>query len=77
VRYHLAMPRKPDPEIEASRQEAERLSQLAPEVQRQVLAIIRSPADDPRLPKADREAARRRADAVAKFLRHLNRRRRK
>jgi len=61
----VSMPHQPaedDPELDQCRLEAERLAQLAPEVQRQVLAIIRSPADNPRLPKSDREAgATRRA----------------
>lgn len=62
--------RKPiDQELQA---EAERLAQLPPEVQRQALAIIRAPADDARLPRAERDAARERAATLARLLRHLN-----
>jgi hypothetical protein len=56
------------------REEAARLAQLPAEVQRQAVAIIRAPADNPRVGKRDREEARRRADALERHLRRLNRR---
>ena len=56
------------------RAEAERLALLPGEVQQQDVAIIRAPADDPKVGKSDREAARERADALEKYLRRLNRR---
>jgi hypothetical protein len=45
--------------------------------QREAVAIIRSPADNPRLSKADRKAAAERADALDRHLRRLNRRKKK
>ena len=56
------------------REEAERLALLPVADQREAVAIIRSPADNPKLPKADRKAASERADALARHLRRLNRR---
>jgi hypothetical protein len=72
-------PRKrpePDPVEADSRAEAERIAQLPLDVQKQIVSIIRSPAGDPRVRKADRHLARRRADLVVKFLRQLNRKKR-
>jgi hypothetical protein len=52
--------------------EAERLAQLPLDVQRQAVAIIRSPADNPKVPKRDRDLARERADTLERHLRRLN-----
>jgi hypothetical protein len=57
--------------------EAERLALLPRAEQRKALALIRAPADDAKVPTADREAARLRADTLERHLRRLNRRRRK
>ncbi len=56
--------------------EAERLAQLPREEQRKAVAIIRAPADNPKLSKRDRKEARHRADALERHLRRLNRRKR-
>jgi hypothetical protein len=50
------------------REEAGRLAQLPVEVQRQILDIHRSTANDPKLRKRDREAARERLVALENFL---------
>ena len=55
------------------REEAERLALLPREVQKQAVALIRAPAQDPQLNDADRESARMRADALERHLRRLNR----
>ena len=55
-------------------EEAERLSLLPVDEQRKAVAIIRAPADDPKLSRADRRAAAERADALTRHLRRLNRR---
>jgi hypothetical protein len=58
-----------DPEKEQEyREEAARLGQLPKEDQREIIALHRSVADNPKVRKADREAARERADALEKFL---------
>jgi hypothetical protein len=68
---------EPDPDLEGEyRAEAERLAQLPPDVQRKAVELIRGPADDPKVPTADREAARRRAAALERHLRRFNRARR-
>jgi hypothetical protein len=59
------------------REEAERLAVLPRDVQRQAIALIRAPADNPKVKKRDREEARRRADALERHLRRLNRRKKK
>jgi esterase/lipase superfamily enzyme len=56
------------------REEAERLALLPRDVQRQAVALIRAPADNPKVGKRDREEARQRADALERHLRNLNRR---
>jgi hypothetical protein len=56
------------------RAEAERLALLPPADQREVIALHRSVAANPKLPKADRRAAADRADALERRLRRLNRR---
>ena len=53
--------------------EAERLAQLPRDVQQQAVAIIRAPADNPKVGKRDRDLARERADALERHLRRLNR----
>jgi hypothetical protein len=50
------------------REEADRLAQLPVEVQRQILDIHRSTANDTKLRKRDREAARKRVEALERFL---------
>jgi hypothetical protein len=57
--------------------EAERLARLPRDVQRQAVALIRAPADDPNVAKPDRQEARDRADALERHLRRLNRQKRK
>ena len=59
------------------REEAERLAVLPRDVQRQAIVLIRAPADNPKVKKRDREEARRRADALERHLRRLNRRKKK
>ena len=50
------------------REEAERLSALPQDVQRQIIAMHWADANNPRVPEADREYAKERADALEKFL---------
>ena len=59
------------------REEAERLAQLPADVQRKAVALIREPADNPKVGQRDREEARERADALDRHLRRLNRRKKK
>ena len=59
------------------REEAERLALLPRDVQRQAVAIIREPADNPKVGKRDRDEARERADTLERHLRRLNRRKKK
>jgi hypothetical protein len=56
------------------RAEAERLALLPPADRREVIALHRSVAANPKLPKADRQAAADRADALERHLRRLTRR---
>ena len=53
------------------------VSKLAPEVQHQVIALIRSPANDKAVSRQDRQAANDRADALERHLKALKRKRRK
>jgi len=62
---------------EEYRAEAERLAEVPRDVQRQAVAIVRAPADNPKVGKRDREEARERADALERHLRRLNRRKKK
>jgi hypothetical protein len=55
------------------RAEAERLAELPRDVQRKAIALIRAPANDPKVRKCDREEARERADALTRNLRRMNR----
>jgi esterase/lipase superfamily enzyme len=55
------------------REEAERLAELSRDDQRRAVALIRAPADNPKVGKRDREEARERADALERHLRRLNR----
>ena len=59
------------------REEAERLARLPREDQREVIALHRSVADNPNVPKEDRRAARERAEALERHLRRLNRAKKK
>ena len=72
-RYNPSMPQDPDSVEADSRAEAERLAQLPRDQQEAIIALHRSVADNPKVPKADRDLARRRADLLSKFLRQLNR----
>lgn len=58
---------------DGDRAEAERLALLPVADQREVIALHRSVADNPKVPKADRQAAADRADALERHLRLLNR----
>jgi hypothetical protein len=49
-------------------EEAERLSQLPVEDQREVIALHRSIASNPKVPKREREAGKERADALERLL---------
>lgn len=62
-----------DPKQQEFKDEAERLAQLPRDVQRHAVALIRAPADDPKLARSDRQAARERAEALERHLRRLNR----
>ncbi len=57
----------PEQELEF-REEAERLGQLAREDQRAFIAMLRADSDNRKVPKADRDFARERADALERFL---------
>ena len=68
----------PDPSKEQeNHEEAERLAQLPAEEQAAIVAWHRDIADNPRLRKADREAARERAEALARLLKLPKGRRKK
>jgi hypothetical protein len=56
---------------------AERLAMLPRDVQRKAVALIRAPADDSKVGKRGRDAARERSDALERHLRRLRRRKRK
>jgi hypothetical protein len=58
------------------REEADRLALLPLAEQRKVVALIRAPADDPQVSRADRKTAVERAEALTRHLRRLNRRKR-
>jgi hypothetical protein len=60
---------------QAFREEAERLKLLDVDTQRQILALYREPADNPKLPMRDRQAALERVAALEKLL-GLSRRKR-
>lgn len=51
------------------REEARRLAELPRADQREIIALHRSVADDGKVSKRDRELARERAEALARFLR--------
>jgi hypothetical protein len=59
------------------RAEAERLALLPRADQSEVIALHRSVAENAKLPKADRQAAADRADALERYLRRLNRRKKR
>lgn len=54
------------------REEAERLALLPDAEQRAAIAMHRSVAGNPKVPKRDRELARERAEALEHHLRRLN-----
>ena len=56
------------------REEAERLALLPRELQKQAIALIRAPANDPEVNDLDRENARLHADGLERLLRVINRR---
>jgi hypothetical protein len=70
------MPADPAKEQEY-RAEAERLAELPRDVQRQAIALIRAPAENPKVGRRDREDARERAEALERHLRRLNRKKKK
>jgi hypothetical protein len=51
------------------REEARRLTSLPREDQREVIALYRKIADNPKVPKQEREEGHRRANALERFLR--------
>jgi hypothetical protein len=61
------------PKDDEYRAEAERLALLPVADQGEIIALHRSVADNPKVPKADRQAAADRADALERHLRRLNR----
>jgi hypothetical protein len=56
------------------REEAERLAQLTRDDQKSIIALHRSIASNPKVPKAERQAGRERADALERYLNRLARR---
>jgi hypothetical protein len=71
---------KPTPEPAREREyreEAERLARLPVADQKEIIALHRSVADNPKAPKRDRDAARERVDALERHLRRLNRAKKK
>jgi hypothetical protein len=59
----------PEAPIEQYREEAERLAQLPRQDQREIIAMHRDIARNPKVPKRDREAGLERADALEHLLR--------
>ena len=59
------------------RVEAERLAELPRDMQRKLIAQHRAIAADKAVPKADRQEAKERAEALEKHLRRLARKKRK
>jgi hypothetical protein len=59
------------------REEAQRLALLPKEDQRQIIALHRSVADNPKVPKREREAGRQRADALERLLKLGKKKRKK
>jgi hypothetical protein len=59
------------------REEAERLALLPEEDQREIIALHRSVADNPKVPKREREAGRQRADALERLLKLGKKKRKK
>ena len=57
--------------------EAQRLALVPVEDQKQILAMHRAIAGNAKVPKADRQLARERADALEKHLRLLNKSKKK
>ena len=67
------MPADPQKEQEY-REEAERLALLPRDEQKAIIAMHRDIASNPKVPKAEREAGRERADALERHLNRLARR---
>src|SRR5262249_7792565 len=68
----------PDPAKEQEyREEAEPLAQLAVEDQREIIALHRSVASNPKVPKRERKAGLERADALERLLGLAKKKRRK
>ena len=63
------MKKKPDEKEQEFRDEAERLKLVDRKTQRQIIELHRSVADNPKVRKADRDAARELADALERLLR--------
>jgi hypothetical protein len=57
--------------------EAERLALLPADLSAQIIALIRAPATDPKVSKADRVEARRLADGLQRPLRRLQSKKKK
>jgi len=57
------------------REEAERLAPLPREDQREIIALHRAVAGNPKVPKREREAGKQRADALERLLGLANKRR--
>jgi hypothetical protein len=64
-----ARPRQPPPDREQSyREEAVRLRRMDRETQRQIVAVHRNTAANPKLSRASRDLARERAEALERLL---------
>jgi hypothetical protein len=59
--------------MEEYREEAKQLRLTDRKTQREIVALHRSVAADPKVRKADRDAARRRADALERLLKLVRR----
>ena len=59
------------------REEAERLALLPVEDQREIIALHRSIAGNPKVPRREREAGKERADALERLLGLAKKKRRK
>jgi hypothetical protein len=63
------MPKPDQTRVREHREEAERLRQVDRDTQRQIVALHRSVADNPKVERRDRDLARERADALESLLR--------
>lgn len=57
-----------DEEVNATREEAERLATLTVEDQRAFVAMLQNDAKNPEVPKRDRDFSRERANALERLL---------